>query len=92
MSIQKVQNLHVWTNGDSSAGISGDSADVSAPGWLISSEDYDSEGFKAALEEFREKVRQAFEVIWPDEKVYAMFDFELEAENAQLESAAIRSA
>jgi hypothetical protein len=88
MSIQRVEKLHLWTIGDSSVGISGDSANVSAPGWLVSSEDYEPEGYKATLEEFREKVRVAFEVIWPNEKVYAQYDFELREEDAALDVAA----
>lgn len=88
MSIQQVEKLYLWTAGDSSVGISGESAEVSAPGWLISSEHYEREGFKATLEEFREKVREAFEVIWPNEKVYAQYDFELREENAALEAVA----
>ena len=28
---------------------------MAAPGWLVSSEDYEPEGYKATLEEFREK-------------------------------------
>lgn len=88
MSFQRVEKLHLWTAGDSSVGISGESAEVSAPGWLVSSEHYEPEDFKSSLEEFREKVREAFEVIWPNEKVYAQYDFELREENAALDALA----
>ncbi|HBN9243699.1 hypothetical protein ACF0C0_12405 [Pseudomonas aeruginosa] len=88
MSIQRVEKLHLWTTGDSSVGTSGESAEVSAPGWLVSSEHYEPEGFNATLEEFREKVREAFEVIWPNEKVYAQYVFELREEDAALDAAA----
>ncbi|MBW6122619.1 hypothetical protein KZ843_06890 [Pseudomonas aeruginosa] len=77
MEIQQVGKLHLWTSGDGSVGISGESAEVSAPGWLLSSEHFDAEDFKSTLEQFREKVRTAFELIWPDEKVHARYDFEM---------------
>ena len=88
MSFQRIEKLHLWTAGDSSVGIPGESAEVSAPGWLISSEHFDPEGFKSRLEEFRQKIREAFEVVWPDEKVYAQYDFELREENASQDAAA----
>lgn len=77
MSIQKVEKLYLWTNGDCSVGLSGETAEVSAPGWLISSEDYDADAYKATLDEFRAKACEAFKVIWPNKQVYAMFDFEM---------------
>ncbi|MEA8592103.1 hypothetical protein PZT57_26015 [Pseudomonas aeruginosa] len=88
MSIQQIQKLHLWTAGDPSVGISGETAEVSAPGWLISSQDYDPDGFRERLEEFRQKVREAFEVIWPNEKVHTSYDFELAEEDAQLNAVA----
>lgn len=83
MSELKVKALHLWTNGDQSVGIQGESAEVTAPGWLINAADMDAEDFKACLEEFRQKVREAFEVIWPNEKIFALYDFELAEENAE---------
>lgn len=77
MEVLKIEKLHLWTDGDSSVGIPGNTAEVSAPGWLISSADFEGDDFKATLEAFREQVRDAFELIWPDEKVYALYDFEL---------------
>lgn len=83
-SIQRIEKLHLWTAGDSSVGIPGESAEVSAPGGLISSEDFAPEDFKSHLEEFRQKAREAFKVLWPDEEVYAQYDFELREENESL--------
>lgn len=45
MEIQHVGKLHLWTSGDGSVGISGESAEVYAPGWLLSSEHFDAEDF-----------------------------------------------
>ncbi|MBO8337094.1 hypothetical protein [Pseudomonas aeruginosa] len=64
---QVVHKLHLWTDGDSNSGRTGETAEVSAPGWLLSSEAYDPEEFMVVLEAFREKAREAFEVIWPNE-------------------------
>jgi hypothetical protein len=41
-------------DGDPHAGIGGETAEVSAPGWLISSEHYDPAGFKDRLDAFRQ--------------------------------------
>lgn len=81
MEVLKVEKLHLWTDGDSSVGIPGETAEVSAPGWLISSADFEADDFKATLMAFREQVRDAFELIWPDQKVFAMYDFELREED-----------
>lgn len=89
MSKTQVFKLHLWTSGDSRVGIPGEAAEVSAvsskaqgaeiaaPSWLINAADYDQADFKDTLEAFRAKAREAFEVIWPNEKVHAVFDFEL---------------
>lgn len=74
---KQVRSLHLWTTGDSSAGIAGQSAEVAAPEFLISSEGIDIGEFNALLAEFKQKMVEAFEVIW-DEKPSALFDFELE--------------
>ncbi|HCF0590427.1 TPA: hypothetical protein RJN57_000516 [Pseudomonas aeruginosa] len=81
---QVVHKLHLWTDGDSNSGRTGETAEVSAPGWLLSSEAYDPEEFMVVLEAFREKAREAFEVIWPNEIVFAKYDFELRIENEAL--------
>jgi hypothetical protein len=81
---QVVHKLHLWTDGDSKSGRSGETAEVSAAGWLLSREAYDPEEFMAVLEAFREKAREAFEIIWANEKVSAQYDFELRDENEAL--------
>lgn len=83
MGIKRVQKLYLWTVGDPSVRIAGESAEVSAPGWLVESEQYEAEDFKSVLEDFRQKIQEAFEVIWSGEKVFARYDFELQEENAQ---------
>ncbi len=85
MSNQEIQKLYLWTDGDSSVGLPGETAEVSAPGWLISSKDYDSDDFRELLEEFRLKIREAFEVIWANTEVHARYDFELAEEDAELD-------
>ncbi|EKY4113585.1 TPA: hypothetical protein ACGW3M_001077 [Pseudomonas aeruginosa] len=87
MSTNVIQTLHLWTNGDSSVGISGESAEVSAPGWLINSEDYEPQEFRETLEAFRAKMIEAFQVVWPAEQVHAKYDFELRDENAMIDAA-----
>lgn len=77
MKNQLIDKVYVWTDGDQSVGIAGESAEVSADGWLIDSDHYGSEDFSDVIEEFREKVRAAFETIWSGEKVYVAYDFEL---------------
>lgn len=81
MSVQRVVTLHLWTAGDSRVGIAGETAEITAPGWLVSSDQYEADGFKVVLEEFRVKARSAFEVLWPKEEVFAKYDFELHEEN-----------
>lgn len=88
MHLQRVKKLHLWTDGDASTGIAGEIAEVFAPGWLVSTEHYEPDEFRAILEEFRVKVRDAFTVIWPNERVYARYDFELREENAGADVAA----
>jgi len=38
---QVVTSLHLWTDGDPKAGISGETAEVTAPGWLLNAADTD---------------------------------------------------
>ncbi|HGN3115167.1 TPA: hypothetical protein ACKRQV_001251 [Pseudomonas aeruginosa] len=76
MSNLQVSKLHLWTSGDRTAGIAGEAAEITAPSWLINSADYDPTEFKAVLEDFRSKILEAFSVLW-DEKVNAVYDFEL---------------
>lgn len=76
----KISTLHLWTNGDPAVGIGGDTAEVSSPGWLLNSDDHDPESFKALLDQFRGEMIKTFSLIW-DDKVYALYDFELHEEN-----------
>lgn len=80
MTTQQVSTLHLWTDGDPRVGIPGETAEVSAPGFLISSQIYDPETFQTRLDEFKQQIVAAFGLIWED-KVHALYDFELEAEN-----------
>lgn len=77
MSNLQVSKLHLWTSSDRFAGIAGEAAEVTAPSWLINSEDYDPTEFKAVLEDFRSKILEAFSVLWANQKINAVFDFEL---------------
>lgn len=84
----RIEKLHIWTDGDSVTGRAGEMAEVSAPGWLVSSEDYGADDFKVTLEAFREKVREAFGLIWSGERVHAKYDFELREEDTRLDAPA----
>ncbi|HGM8089615.1 TPA: hypothetical protein ACKP9S_006032 [Pseudomonas aeruginosa] len=77
MSNLHVSKLHLWTSGDRFAGIAGEAAEITAPSWLINSADYDPTEFKAVLEDFRSKTLEAFSVLWPNERINAVYDFEL---------------
>lgn len=86
MKNQRVQTLHLWTAGDKDVGIGSESAEVTAPEWLVCSEHYDEADYKAVLEEFRQKITEAFAVIWPNEKIHAQYDFELQVEDVPLDA------
>lgn len=72
-----VNELHLWTVGDASVGITGESAIIKAPAGLVFAADHNESELKEILEEFRSKAVEAFRVIWPNDQVRARFDFEL---------------
>lgn len=76
-----VKVLYVWTEGDSQTGEGGETAKVTAPGWLLSEADTDPTGFEQRLITFKEKVIEAFAALW-GQMPRASFDFELEREDA----------
>ena len=78
---QVVTSLHLWTDGDPKAGIGGESAEVTAPGWLLNAADTDPDTYRELLASFKAKIVEAFGVIW-EEKPHAAYDFELAAQNA----------
>ncbi|KSC70507.1 hypothetical protein ACM8BJ_24070 [Pseudomonas aeruginosa] len=78
---QVVTSLHLWTDGDPKAGISGETAEVTAPGWLLNAADTDPDTHRELLASFKAKIIEAFGLIW-EEKPRAAYDFELAAQNA----------
>jgi len=73
------RTLFLWTQGSPTVNVAPESAEVSAPQWLMSSAIYDPETFDARLAEFKDKIREAFATIW-EGNVYAAYDFELDAD------------
>lgn len=71
-----VRVLHIWTKGDAQAGIGSESAEVTAPESLLTSEGVDPDEFQLQLTAFKAKIIEAFAIIW-DDKPQAMYDFEL---------------
>lgn len=78
---QVVTSLYLWSDGHSSVYGPGESAEVSAPGWLFNSEDTDPDTHRELLANFKDKIIEAFALIW-GEKTHAAYDFELAAQNA----------
>lgn len=76
--INEIKTIYISTQGDPSVGIFSDSAQIIADGdFLIDTIELDEEDRLETLEEFREKLLDAFEVIW-GERPIVEFDFEIE--------------
>jgi hypothetical protein len=71
--------FHVWSHGDPSVGIPGNSAEVD----ISSEEDFDPEDRKEYIDTIKKCLRDAFSEIW-GEPVHIASDEELEAENETL--------
>jgi len=61
---QVVTSLYLWSDGHSSVYGPGESAEVSAPGWLFNSEDTDPDTHRELLANFKDKIIEAFALIW----------------------------
>ncbi|WP_319583907.1 hypothetical protein [uncultured Pseudodesulfovibrio sp.] len=69
---KEVKTIFVWTDGDSSVGIGGESAEINADGdWLFATDEWED----GELETLRETIRESFAMMW-DEHPHVMFDFE----------------
>lgn len=73
----QVREIHIFAGGDRSVGIQDSTATVIADGEFIFDLDCIAEEEQSsAIEEFREKIKDAFECVW-DGPVKVTFDFEL---------------
>lgn len=76
-----IKSVHIYTNGDPGVGIPGDGVTIQADGdFLIDLEALDPADRQSELNAFREKLKDAFAVIWTDEPAKVVFDFELAEE------------
>lgn len=78
----QISVVHIWTDGDPSVGISGESAEIQATGQnLIDLEALDAEDRRSALETYRQKIGGVFSDLW-DAPAKVLFDFERAAIDA----------
>jgi hypothetical protein len=74
--ISEIRVLHVWTRGDTQAGVVAESANVVAPSHLLTSEGMGPVELQILLADFKAKILEAFALIW-QERPHALYDFEL---------------
>ncbi|HDS1721721.1 hypothetical protein NPS53_09425 [Pseudomonas putida] len=74
--------VHVWTDGDPSVGISGESVEIQATGQnIIDLDTLEAEDRRPALETYRQKIGSLFSDLW-DAPAKVLFDFERAALDA----------
>jgi hypothetical protein len=78
----KIASVHIWSEGDRSVGLDGQGAVIHAAGdFLIDLDVLALENRQVALEAFRQKIIEAFTLVW-EAPAKAIFDIEL-ADDAQ---------
>lgn len=78
MSIKPDEKLHIWASDVCGVDVlPGPTVVQPVPEWLIQCQVFDPESVVGRLEDYRLKMRQAFEVIWVDAKVNVAFESEL---------------
>lgn len=68
----QVKSIYIWSDGDPSVGINGDSCTIKTDGDFI----FESDEFNSGnIEEARLLLERAFDILWGD-NIHVMFDFE----------------
>jgi len=78
-----IKTIHVWTDGDASVGICGESATITADGDnLFDSSNYgEPSDAMREIEKLRKDLAMTFGYLW-DDKVHVIFDFETDKEES----------